>query len=190
MTDISKEAERLKKQRDYNRRLADHQATVIDKLNANITTQSARIDELEAMVGRWKANSQNATGTIRVIRAMIGEIFGPTASIESEDATLLRGPEPKHDGEAILEALQRVHTALTDGAETQVAAERKRCADIARKESEKAQEQVTEIMSDPTLGRAAGDIWTGRMVAAQTITSEIMKDPADPDQADKPIASP
>lgn len=47
MSDISKEAERLKNQRDYNRRLADHQATVIDKLNAHITGLSARIEALE-----------------------------------------------------------------------------------------------------------------------------------------------
>lgn len=60
----------------------------------------------------WKQNCRNATGTISLIRAMIGEMFGPVASIESEEATLLRGPEPKHSGEAILEALQRVQASM------------------------------------------------------------------------------
>ncbi|MBO9430571.1 hypothetical protein [Sulfitobacter sp. R18_1] len=78
----------------------------------NATDQAERIADLEGERDRWKDNCQSATGTIGVIRAMIGEMFGATASIESQDATLLRGPEPKHDGEAILEALQRVQSAL------------------------------------------------------------------------------
>lgn len=71
------------------------------------------IDALpDTAAARWKSNAQSATGTLSVVRAMIGEMFGAIASIESEDATLLRGPEPKHTGEAILEALQRVQSAL------------------------------------------------------------------------------
>lgn len=50
---------------------------------------------------------------IAMVRAMIGELFGPVASIESEEATLRRGPEPRHDGEAIIEALQRVSDRLS-----------------------------------------------------------------------------
>ena len=60
----------------------------------------------------WKRQAQDASSVILMIRAMIGEMFGQTASIESQDATLLRGPEAKHDGEAILEALGRVRDAL------------------------------------------------------------------------------
>lgn len=45
---------------------------------------------------------------IRMVRDAIEELFGPVASLESEDAVLLRGPEPHHDAEAIIAALQRV----------------------------------------------------------------------------------
>ena len=62
--------------------------------------------------GAWERQAKGATSVIRMIRAMIGEMFGTTANMESEEATLLRGPEAKHDGEAILEALGRVRDAL------------------------------------------------------------------------------
>ncbi len=45
---------------------------------------------------------------LRMIRDCVQELFGVTASLESEDAVLLRGPEPYHEAEAIIEALQRV----------------------------------------------------------------------------------
>lgn len=45
---------------------------------------------------------------IRMVRDAIEEIFGPVASLESEEAVLLRGPEPHHDAEAIIAALQRI----------------------------------------------------------------------------------
>ncbi|PBB41762.1 hypothetical protein CK222_21645 [Mesorhizobium sp. WSM3866] len=45
---------------------------------------------------------------IRMIREAVEEIFGPAANLESEEAVLLRGPEPHHDAEAIIAALQRV----------------------------------------------------------------------------------
>ncbi|MCY0148330.1 hypothetical protein OEG84_11560 [Hoeflea sp. G2-23] len=61
---------------------------------------------------RWKGQAQQATSVLSMIHAMIGELFGPVASIESEEAVLLRGPEAKHTGEAILAALQRVSDAL------------------------------------------------------------------------------
>lgn len=43
-----------------------------------------------------------------MVREAIGELFGPVASIESQDASLLRGPEPHHEAEAQIAALQRV----------------------------------------------------------------------------------
>lgn len=46
--------------------------------------------------------------SLRMIRDAIGELFGPLANLESEEAVLLRGPEPHHDAEAIIAALQRV----------------------------------------------------------------------------------
>lgn len=45
---------------------------------------------------------------LRMIREAIGELFGPLASLESEEAVLLRGPSLTDDAEAIIEALQRV----------------------------------------------------------------------------------
>lgn len=59
----------------------------------------------------WRANLQNAWAAIRMIREAVEE-FGPVASLESEDANLLRGPEPVHAAEAIVEALSRVRAAL------------------------------------------------------------------------------
>lgn len=47
-----------------------------------------------------------------MVREAIETLFGPVASLESEDATLLRGPEPCHDAEGVIEALQRVKAAL------------------------------------------------------------------------------
>lgn len=52
------------------------------------------------------------TAAMGMIRESIGELFGPTASIESEEAVLLRGPEPYHDAEAIIAALQRIHLTI------------------------------------------------------------------------------
>lgn len=51
---------------------------------------------------------------IRMIRDAIGEMFGPAANLESEEAVLLRGPEPHHDAEAIIAALQTIRFAFTD----------------------------------------------------------------------------
>lgn len=45
---------------------------------------------------------------LAMVREAIGELFGPASSIESEDATLLRGPEPHHEAEAQIAALQRI----------------------------------------------------------------------------------
>tara|TARA_R110002126_G_scaffold290704_4_gene448316 strand:- start:16836 stop:17837 length:1002 start_codon:yes stop_codon:yes gene_type:complete len=84
------------------------------------TDYEHRLPSMPPSTDRWKAQAQQATSVIAMIRAMIGEIFGPTASIESQDATLLRGPEAKHEGEAILEALQRIHAAQPSPADSVV----------------------------------------------------------------------
>lgn len=47
-------------------------------------------------------------GALRMVREAIEELFGSMADMESEEALLLRGPEPHHDAEAIIAALQRV----------------------------------------------------------------------------------
>lgn len=51
-------------------------------------------------------------GAQRMVREAIGELFGPIASIESEEAVLLCGPEPHHEAEAQIAALQRVRSAV------------------------------------------------------------------------------
>src|SRR5678815_4162166 len=45
---------------------------------------------------------------LRMIREAIETIFGPTANLESEEAELLRGPEPHHTAEAVISALQNI----------------------------------------------------------------------------------
>ncbi|MBZ9922161.1 hypothetical protein LB579_31240 [Mesorhizobium sp. BR1-1-7] len=45
---------------------------------------------------------------LRMVREAVEEIFGPAANMESMDAILLRGPEPHHQAEAIIAALQNV----------------------------------------------------------------------------------
>ena len=80
---------------------------------ASYTAAPVELDALRRERDVWKDNAVQARSVIAMIRAMVGEMFGPVASIESEDATLLRGPEAKHDGEAVLEALQRVSSTLT-----------------------------------------------------------------------------
>lgn len=62
----------------------------------------------------WRENCQNAAVARCMIRDAIGELFGPIASLESEEAVLLRGPEAAHEAEAIIEALQRVSAALDE----------------------------------------------------------------------------
>jgi midasin (ATPase involved in ribosome maturation) len=59
----------------------------------------------------WRANLQDAWTAIHMIRDAIEELFSPIANLESEDAVLLRGPEPHHAAEAIIAALQRVKAA-------------------------------------------------------------------------------
>ena len=51
-----------------------------------------------------------------MIRDAIQELFGPIASLESEDAELLRGPEPHHTAEAYISALQRVKARMPEPA--------------------------------------------------------------------------
>lgn len=51
-------------------------------------------------------------GALRMVRDAIEELFGPVASLESEEAVLLRGPMPHHAAEAIIAALQRVKEAI------------------------------------------------------------------------------
>lgn len=58
---------------------------------------------------------KDAWAALRMVREAIGELFGPTASIESEEAVLLRGPEYHHEAEAIIDALRRVSPSVEAG---------------------------------------------------------------------------
>lgn len=46
-----------------------------------------------------------------MVRDAIEQLFGPDADIESDEATLLRGPEPRHRADAIIDALRRIAAA-------------------------------------------------------------------------------
>lgn len=59
--------------------------------------------------------TQPYAAALRMVRDAIEELFGPAANLESEEAVLLRGPEPHHDAEAIIAALQNIRaTALSE----------------------------------------------------------------------------
>lgn len=83
-----------------------------DILEAAPARKAGAQEPVAVPAGLWERQAKEAASVIAMIRAMIGEMFGPVASIESAEATLLRGPEATHDGEAILEALGRVRDAL------------------------------------------------------------------------------
>lgn len=62
----------------------------------------------------WRLNLQAHTAAQRMLRDAIGELFGPTASLASEEGVLHKGPEPHHEAEAQIEALQRVKAVLDE----------------------------------------------------------------------------
>lgn len=63
---------------------------------------------LEAKPQTYSQAVEPYAAALRMVRDAIEELFGPAADLESEDAVLLRGPEPKHQAEALIAALQRV----------------------------------------------------------------------------------
>ncbi|TIW25254.1 MAG: hypothetical protein E5V63_18400 [Mesorhizobium sp.] len=64
--------------------------------------------DLEAGAPLTRDERLAAWASLRMVADAIGELFGPRASIESEDASLLRGPEFHHFAQGIVEALQRL----------------------------------------------------------------------------------
>ncbi|WP_445157604.1 hypothetical protein [Halomonas sp. E14] len=62
----------------------------------------------KAPKGMGREEREAAWAALRMVRDAIGELFGPTASIESDEAVLLRGPEYHHEAEAQIAALKRV----------------------------------------------------------------------------------
>lgn len=73
---------------------------------ATTTVPDERLREM------WRENTQAHAAAMRMVADAIEELFGPVASLESAEASLLRGPEPHHRAEGIIEALQRVSKAL------------------------------------------------------------------------------
>lgn len=51
---------------------------------------------------------KQAWASLNMIADAVEELFGPIASMESDEASLLRGPEFHHRAAGIIEALQRV----------------------------------------------------------------------------------
>jgi hypothetical protein len=57
---------------------------------------------------RWRDNYQNTLTALRMIRETI-ETLGPPGALPSGEAVLmLYGPEPIHEGQAIVEALRKL----------------------------------------------------------------------------------
>jgi hypothetical protein len=56
----------------------------------------------------WRENMQNAWAALRMIRETI-ETLGPPGALPSRDTVLFeRGPEPVHEGQAIVDALRKL----------------------------------------------------------------------------------
>lgn len=51
---------------------------------------------------------KQARASLNMIADAVEELFGPIASMESDEASLLRGPQFHHRAAGIIEALQRV----------------------------------------------------------------------------------
>jgi hypothetical protein len=61
----------------------------------------------------WRENFQNALAALRMIRETI-ETLGPPGVLPSNEAVLmLYGPEPIHEGQAIVDALKRLLPGVT-----------------------------------------------------------------------------
>jgi hypothetical protein len=57
---------------------------------------------------RWRDNVQNALAALRMIRETI-ETLGPPGVLPSgEGVLMLYGPEPIHEGQAIVDALRKI----------------------------------------------------------------------------------
>lgn len=109
----------------------------------------AELARLRAIDETWRANVQAHAAAMRMVRDAIGEMFGPLASLESEEAVLLRGPEPHHDAEAIIAALARLRAAGTfnEGIE---AAEKAISALYILEEADDEEDRDAIIVDGPT----------------------------------------
>ena len=95
-------------------RIRQHLATPkpLDDLTFRLLEEAVAAIERLTRTRETTDQRQASWAALRMIRDAIGELFGPTASIESEEAVLLRGPEHHHEAEAIIDALKTVATAI------------------------------------------------------------------------------
>lgn len=96
----------------------------VAKVRATITALIAEVKAARERDDRWREMVQAHGAAERMVSDAIEELFGPVASLESWEATLLRGPEPHHRAEGIIEALQRIATALSASPPVKAQAER------------------------------------------------------------------
>jgi hypothetical protein len=92
-------------------------ASLAERAEAVIATLSARIEALQAENARSSENYANAWSALGMIREAI-EAFGPVSTVDSPEGVLLRGPEPVHEAEALVEGILRIKAALADALET------------------------------------------------------------------------
>ncbi len=92
---------------------------------------------------------------LRMIRDAVGELFGPVSDLESEEAVLLRGPEPHHEAEAIIAGLQRVKERLEECDHLRIMAEM-RVAELEKALKPFADDEaMCAVNSDYAAARAA-----------------------------------
>jgi hypothetical protein len=76
----------------------------VEVLGRRLRLMAIATDEREP----WRDNYQNALAALRMIRETI-ETLGPPGALPSKEAVLiLYGPEPIHEGQAIVDALRKV----------------------------------------------------------------------------------
>lgn len=92
-----------------------------------------KLNKAEHTYANWRDMSIASAAARHMVREAIGELFGPVASLDSEEGVLHRGPEPHHEAEAVIEALKRVadHIEALEAVRTELAAMGDKVAAIA-----------------------------------------------------------
>lgn len=81
----------------------------------NETGEYVRYDQFVIDNETWgREQSIAAWASLRMVRDAIQELFGPIASVSSEEAVscVTHGPELHHEAEALIEALKRVKSHI------------------------------------------------------------------------------
>lgn len=64
--------------------------------------------KIDVATAVYRREALAARSALRMIGESIEDLFGPVASLESEQGALRRGPEYRHRAESIVDALKRV----------------------------------------------------------------------------------